>query len=151
MKDAPNEISLYATEGYWKGVDTAVRRYTLRMDGFVSAAASAKGGEFRTRPFIFRGGNLTVNFESSAAGGIRIELQQADGTPIQGHTLSDCPEMFGDSIRHTVRWQRGGDLRSLQGQVVRMRIVLRDADLYAFQFVPFQPDPVRPSQPTAIE
>ncbi|MBN80683.1 MAG: hypothetical protein CMJ70_11140 [Planctomycetaceae bacterium] len=149
LQDAPNEISLYATEGYWEGVHTDVRRYTLRTDGFVSASASAQGGEFVTRPFVFQGGNLTINFESSAAAGIRVELQAADGTAIPGSALEDCPEIFGDSIRHTVRWKRGGDVRALQGHPVRLRFSLRDADLYSFQFVPFQPDPVRPPRPVA--
>ena len=151
LKDAPNEISLYATEGYWEGVSTDIRRYTLRMDGFVSASASAEGGEFVTRPFVFQGGNLTINFESSAAAGIRVELLEADGKPIEGFTLDDCPEIFGDSIRHTVRWKRGGDVRSLEGRPVRLRFALRDADLYAFQFVPFQPDPVRPPRPKSVQ
>ena len=43
-----------------------------------------------------------------------------------------------------VRWRQGGDTRSLAGKPVRLRFVLRDADLYAFQFVPYQPDPERP-------
>jgi len=63
--------------------------------------------------------------------------------------LEDCPEIFGDSIRHTVRWKRGGDVRALEGHPVRLRFSLRDADLYSFQFVPFQPDPVRPRRPVA--
>ena len=151
MQDAPNALSLYATEGYWEGVSTDIRRYTLRMDGFVSASASAEGGEFVTRPFVFQGGNLTINFESSAAAGIRVELLEAEGKPIEGYTLDDCPEIFGDSIRHTVRWKRGCDVRSLEGRPVRLRFALRDADLYACQFVPFQPDPVRPPRPKAVQ
>ena len=100
---------------------------------------------------MYQGGNLTVNIESSAAAGIRVELLEAEGKPIEGYTLDDCPEIFGDSIRHTVRWKRGGDVRSLEGRPVRLRFALRDADLYAFQFVPFQPDPVRPPRPKAVQ
>ena len=84
LEDAPDEISLYATEGYWEGTDTAVRRYTVRIDGFVSAAASAAGGEFVTKPLLFEGGNLTINFETSGASGVRVEIQEADGTPHRG-------------------------------------------------------------------
>ena len=39
FEDAPNELSLYATEGYWTGTSTHLRRYTLRIDGFVSVNA----------------------------------------------------------------------------------------------------------------
>ena len=119
------------------------------MDGFVSIQAPLKGGEFVTRPFVFQGGNLTINFESSAAAGIRVELQAADGTPLPGSALDDCPEIFGDSIRHTVRWKRGGDVRALEGRPIRLRFALRDADLYSFQFVPYQPDPARPPRPVS--
>ncbi len=33
---APAELSLYATESYWTGSSSLLRRYTLRLDGFVS-------------------------------------------------------------------------------------------------------------------
>lgn len=39
VEDAPNEISLYATDSYWEGTYTSVRCYTLRIDGFASAYA----------------------------------------------------------------------------------------------------------------
>ena len=153
LEDAPDEISLYATEGYWEGTDTAVRRYTVRIDGFVSAAASAAGGELVTKPLLFEGGNLTINFETSGASGVRVEVQEADGRPFEGYTLDDCPEMFADSIRYKVRWNHGGDVRPLRGKPVRLRFVMRDADLYSFQFVPFQPDLIRhlPAEPFDAE
>jgi len=145
LEDAPNEISLYATEGYWEGTSVDFRRYTLRVDGFVSATAPLSGGEVLTKPLVFEGGNLTLNFETSGAGSIRVEIQDADGDPIDGYTLADCPPIFGDSLRYTVRWRtRGGDVRPLSGRPVRLRFVLEDADLYAFQFVPYEPDPERP-------
>ncbi|HOX37817.1 MAG TPA: hypothetical protein PL033_07495 [Candidatus Brocadiia bacterium] len=147
-EDAPDEISLYATEGYWEGPETSIRRYALRMDGFVSASATAAGGEIVTKPIIFDGGNLTLNFETSGAGGIQVEIQDAGGKPIEGYSLNDCPAILGDSIRKIVRWKdKGGDVRSLAGKPVRLRFVLKDADLYAFQFVPYAADPVVPELP----
>ena len=71
---APKEISLYATESYWTGKSDQLRRYTLRVDGFVSVAAPMQGGELLTRPLIFDGDTLEINFASSAAGSIRIEV-----------------------------------------------------------------------------
>jgi len=145
LQDAPNEISLYATEGYWEGTDTAFRRYTIRIDGFVSVSAPMAGGEIVTRPLVFEGGNLALNLETSAAGGVRVELQDADGEPIEGYALEDCPPIYGDHLRHVVRWSGvGGDLRPLEGRPVRLRFVLHDADLYSFQFVPYQPEPQYP-------
>jgi len=144
-EDAPAEISMYAAEGYWEGISNSVRRYSLRRDGFVSAGAPLSGGEIVTKPIVFEGGNLTLNVETSGAGGVQVEIQDEAGTPIDGYGLDDCPAIFCDSLCRVVRWkERGGDLRALAGKPVRLRLVLRDADLYAFQFVPYEPDPATP-------
>jgi len=146
LEGAPDEISLYATEDYWEAVDVSIRRYALRTDGFVSIHAPFTGGEVVTSPLIFEGGNLAINAETSAAGGIRVEIQEIGGEPIEGYSLDDCPEIFCDDVQHVVRWKaRGGDLRSLEGKPIRLRFVLKDADLYAFQFLPYSPEPERPN------
>lgn len=144
LGDAPRELSLYASENYWQGEGVSFRRLTLRMDGFVSLWASARGGELLTKPLMFNGGNLTLNVSTSGAGSVQVEIQDGEGQPIPGYTLIDCPEIFGDDLAHVVRWRKGGDVRPLSGKTIRLRFVLRDADLYAFQFVPYQQDPVRP-------
>ena len=51
-----------------------------------------------------------------------------------GFRLEDCPEVFGDSIERVVSWNSGSDLSKLAGQPVRLRVVLKDADLYSFRF-----------------
>jgi hypothetical protein len=135
LEGAPRELSLYASDSYWTGKSSRLRRYTLRLDGFVSAQAPYKGGEFVTKPIVFSGDKLQLNFASSAAGGIRVEIQNEDGQPIEGFSLKDCPAIFGDAIDRTVMWQNGTDVSSLAGKSVRLRFQLKDADLYAFQFV----------------
>ena len=134
LKGAPNELSLYATEGYWKGGGSKLRRYTLRLDGFVSAQAPMSGGELITKLFRFKGTKLTLNFATSAAGGVRVEIQDVNGKALPGFALEDCPPIFGDTIERTVTWKNGGDVSSLAGKAVRLRFVLQDADVYAFQF-----------------
>ena len=131
---APNELSLYATESYWTGKSSALRRYTLRMDGFVSVNAPMKGGELVTKPVRFQGNALQLNFSSSAAGDACVEIQDVQGKPIPGYSLDDCLPLFGDSPDRRVEWKSGTDVSALAGQVVRLRFVLRDADLFAFQF-----------------
>jgi hypothetical protein len=134
LQGAPNELSLYASEGAWTGDGCAMRRYTLRLDGFVSVNAGWKGGELTTRPFQFQGDRLTLNFATSAAGTIRVEIQDADGSPLPGFTLEDSSEIFGDAIDRTVVWNDGSDVSALAGKTVRLRFTLRDADLYALKF-----------------
>ncbi len=53
---------------------------------------------------------------------------------VEGLALADCPELIGDRIGQVVRWKKGDDLGSLRGKPVRLRFLLRDADLYAIQF-----------------
>ncbi|MBN2450102.1 MAG: hypothetical protein JXR77_06915 [Lentisphaeria bacterium] len=143
--DAPPELSLYATEGYWEGAFTEFRRHTLRLDGFVSIRAPYSGGELLTRPLTFDGGALALNLSTSAFGSLQVEVQDPAGTPIPGFEMAACPPVFGDRIRQRVRWESGGgDLRPLQGRAIRLRFLLRDVDLYALQFVPFEPPPPMP-------
>ena len=40
----------------------------------------------------------------------------------------------GDEIERIVRWKGGSDVSRLSGQPVRLRFVMKDADLYSFQF-----------------
>ncbi|WP_299462000.1 hypothetical protein [uncultured Gimesia sp.] len=134
LPGAPDELSIYAAEDYWHGKGGALRRYTLRLDGFTSVHASMKGGELITHPLIFEGAKLSVNFATSAAGSMRVEMQTAEGQPIQGFTLDECADLFGDTIDRTVTWNQKADVSTLQGKPVRLRIQLKDADLYSFQF-----------------
>ena len=134
LPGAPNELSLYATESYWHGKGSALRRYTLRLDGFVSINAPMKGGELVTKPIRFAGDRVEMNLATSAAGSIRVEIQDADGNPIPGYELANCQELFGDTLDLTVKWNKGNSLGDLAGQAVRLRFEIKDADLYSFQF-----------------
>ena len=87
-----------------------------------------------TKPIKFTGSKLSVNFSTSAAGSMRVEIQDADGGPIQGFTLDECPEIFGDAIEQEVSWKGASDLGSLAGKPVRLRFAIKDADVYSFQF-----------------
>jgi hypothetical protein len=135
LQTTPQEISLYYSEHY-NTPHNQLRRATLRTDGFVSVHASATGGEFVTRPLRFQGKELLVNFSTSAAGSLRVEIQGADGQPLSGFALADCPEIYGDQIEQIVSWKGGADVSRLAGQPVHLRFVLQDADLYALRFRP---------------
>ena len=130
----PNELSMYATEGQWRGKSCRLRRYTIRIDGFVSLQAPLSGGECLTKLLSFSGRKLVINFATSAAGSVRIEIQDANGKPIPGFALAECPEIFGDSLERTVGWKGGCDVSTLAGQPVRLRFQLKDADMYSLRF-----------------
>ncbi len=132
----PEELSIYATEGYYSGPASRLRRYTYRLDGFVSVQAPLAGGEMTTRLIRFSGSRLVLNYSTSAAGSIRVEIQDETGGPVPGFSLQDSREMFGDSVEQAVSWKRTSDLGSLSGRTVRLRFLLKDADLYALRFLP---------------
>ncbi|MFA6564669.1 MAG: hypothetical protein WCV00_22375 [Verrucomicrobiia bacterium] len=129
------EMSLYVNQD--AAQPTAhLRRYSLRLDGFASVNASFEGGEFVTKPLRFAGRQLMLNCATSAAGSIRVEIQDADGKPIPGFSAADCIEILGNRLEWPVRWKNGDDLGALAGQPVRLRFVMKDADVYALRFVP---------------
>jgi len=130
-----HEMSLYANQDY--GQPTAhLHRYSLRLDGFASLSAPFEGGELLTRPLRFAGARLTINFATSAAGSIRVEMQDAAGQPLPGYALADSIETIGNEIERAVRWTSGADVAALAGRTVRLRFVMRDAKLFAMRFAP---------------
>lgn len=135
LPGAPPELSLYSNESYYTGQSSRLRRHAIRQDGFVSAHAPMSGGQLVTRPLTFEGSRLELNLSTAAAGGVRVELQDRAGQPIKGYSLEDCPEIYTDSVRHTVKWKGGADVSKLAGQPVRLRLALRDADVYSFRFI----------------
>lgn len=133
VQTGPSEMSLYVQQNY--GQPTArLRRYTMRLDGFASVQAPYSGGEMVTKPFTFSGGRMVLNFNTSAAGGIRVELQDAEGKPLPGFSLADSRETIGNEIEREVAWTAGADVSSLAGKTVRARFVMKDADLYSLKF-----------------
>ena len=133
LQASSKELSLYSMAN-WRRPSVHIRRFSLRTDGFVSVRAGYAGGEFITRPLIFEGNNLRLNFSTSAVGSVQVEIQDIEGHPQPSFTLDACPEIFGDEIDGTVKWEGGGDLRSLAGKPVRLRFTLKDANLFAFRF-----------------
>jgi hypothetical protein len=133
LETSPTELSLYCMQN-WRLPTVHIRRYTLRPDGFVSIQAAYEPGELITRPFRFQGSRLRLNYSTSAVGWLKVELQDAAGKPMDGFSLDDCPEIFGDKLDAAVSWGATQDVSRLGGKPVRLRFVMSDCDLYAFRF-----------------
>jgi hypothetical protein len=132
----PNEWSFYVLDhGAWFGNGVRYNRYSIRKDGFVSASSPVSGGSFITKLITFAGNSLQINFETSVNGSVRVELQDSNGSPVPGFSLDDCPLLFGNSIDYTVNWNSDNKLASYAGKPVRLKVELKDADLFAIQFV----------------
>lgn len=128
------EMSLYMVANY-RTPSVHIQRMTLREDGFVSVHAQYAGGEMTTKPLIFEGRELTINYSTSAAGSIRVEIQDAEGKPIPSFTLAESAEIYGDELERIVTWNGSSDVSQLAGKPVRLRFVMKDADLYSIRFL----------------
>lgn len=126
LRGAPQELSMYAFDNHWSQRATELRRYTLRVDGFVSRHAPYRTRHVITKPLVFAGNALSLNFATSAAGHVKIRLIG------ESATFESC-EIFGDSIDRQIAFP-DGDIAQLAGQPIVMEIELRDADVYSFQF-----------------
>ena len=145
LDGAPRELSVYVAENARQETPKRLRRYAFRMDGFASVHASLHGGELLTKPLLFSGDRLEINFATAAGGSLRVEIQDADGKPIPGFTLADCNRQYGDQLDRVVLWKSEHDVGQLAGKPVRLRIELKDADLYSFQFTAASPKTFRKS------
>lgn len=116
--------------------DGVITRAVLRLDRYVAMNAGLVPAELITHPLTFTGTRLELNADVRPGGFVRVALEDTEGNSLPGFALDDCVPVEGDSVRHVVRWTGGQDLSALAGRPVRMRIVARDASLFAFQFAP---------------
>ncbi len=135
LQTAPDELSLYYSE-LLRCDDCRFSRCTIRTDGFVSARGPYdRWGEFTSPPLETAGQGLEVNYKTTGGGVMDVKIQDANGNPLPGFSFEDCDTLFGDLIDATVTWN-GKNRFSPSGKATRLHIRLRDADLFAFRFIP---------------
>ncbi len=133
VQTSPVEMSVYVNQDYAQPT-AHLHRYSLRIDGFTSVHAPYKGGELITKPFKFTGDSLVLNFSTSAAGSVKVELLDINGEKIKGFELENNNELIGNEIEKLVTWKGNPDLTSLNNRPIRLHFVMKDADLYSIRF-----------------
>ncbi len=133
VQTSKNEMSVYVQKNYAQPT-AHLNRYSLRLDGFSSLRGSNVGGEMITKLLTFEGKQLSINFATSAAGEIAVEIQDKEGNPIPGFSLVECQTVIGNEIDRIVHWKNGTDVSILAGKEIRLRFSLKDADLYSIRF-----------------
>jgi hypothetical protein len=128
------QLAVYGTEAYYSGTDSRLRRFLYRVDGFVSVRCGVEGGELITKTLTFNGQSLVLNFATHNDGRVAVELQDAGGKPIRRFELDACTPLSGDAIAQPVGWRSGPQLETLAGKPVRLRFLIRNADLFSFRF-----------------
>ena len=129
----PTELSMFVNRHYvlpsWH-----IQRLTLRTDGLASIKAPYEGGEWVSKPLTFTGSRLELNYSTSAAGSLQVEIQDTAGHPIPGFRLEESIPIIGDETDRSVHWNVGEDVSTLRGRPVRLRFRMNDADLYSIRF-----------------
>ena len=113
---------------------------TFRVDGFASIDSLDTEGVLETAPLRFSGRELKLNLDASGQDTVgtrnyaRVEVLEAEGSAVRGFRLDDCDPIREDSVGHTVTWNGSSDVSDLAEHEVRLRVHLKGAELYAFQF-----------------
>ena len=87
-------------------------------------------GFIETELLKFTGKYFFMN--AAVRGSIRVELMDSLGNAISGFTASACNSLKGDSCKIKVTWKDHPDLAALDGQNIKIKFYLEDADLYSF-------------------
>jgi hypothetical protein len=129
-----SEMSFYVSTNYMLPTHN-IRRYSLRTDAFASLRAPLAGGTVTTKPITFSGGKLMLNYWTSAAGSIRVEILDESGKPLPGYRMGDCKQIIGNELAREVTWTGDRNATNLVGTPVRLRFRIADADLYSIRFL----------------
>ena len=77
---------------------------------------------------------LDINYSTSAAGEILIEIQDENGKPIPGYTLKESQTLIGNQIARIVSWKGNENVEKLASKPIRLHLYVKDADLYSIRF-----------------
>lgn len=127
----PAEMSFFLNRAYSTN-DCFLERMVLRTDGFASLKAGFKEGYALSRPMVLKGDTFSINYSSSSIGYVKVILVDEAGKELPGFGETDAMKITGDKIDYTVKWKSGKQISSLGNQIVRVKFILRDADLYSF-------------------
>lgn len=128
IKGADAELSMYMPDEHtWSAESVNLARYTIRCDGFVSMHAGEKEKTVVTKPFIFDGDKLYVNFATSALGYMYFTVVDEDGNKYES-----C-EIFGNKTDRIIDFKEGV-LKNLSGKPATLEVRMRNADLYSIKF-----------------
>lgn len=107
-----------------------VYRYEIRKDGFACIMAGGEEKTVVTKPLIFEGSELHINFSGSAYGYLYVDVLDKEGNPISPESY----EIYGDTIDRIVLFPNGSDFSPYSGKPVRLRFRMLDTRLFSIKF-----------------
>jgi len=124
--------SVFATEAYYTGADSRVRRFEMRMDGYRSISTTGQA-QIVTKPIVVEGDAIFLNSQTRGKGGIWVDLLDENNKPIPGFSKHEADRLGGDSINNKVFWKQGRTLKALRGKTVKIHITFSNSDIYSLQ------------------
>lgn len=128
VEGADNEYMIMVVDGYRSNLGyDCLRKYTIRLDGFVSLHAGCTEERIVTKEFTYDGDALYANIATSARGYAYFTLK-CDGESYESY------EIFGDSVNKRIHFINDEAIKKLSGKVVTLEVRALDCDLYAIKF-----------------
>ena len=112
----------------WK--PKTMTRYEIKKDRFAASVAEYGEKILVTKPIIFEGEYLHLNFTTTAYGYIYVDVLDTNGNPISKQSF----EIFGDTVDRKISFSNGDSFGNFAGKPVRLRFRMREAKLYSMKF-----------------
>ena len=120
----------YVDECHITPVAKPLYRYEIRKDGFACIMAGGDEAVVITKPLMFEGSQLHLNFSGTAYGYMYVDVLDENCNPISPESY----EVYGDTIDRTVEFPDGSDFSAYAGKKVRLRFRMRDTKLFSMKF-----------------
>ena len=125
------ELSIYALQKNRKDQKLIeLVRHVYRIDGFASYKADYRGKHLRTKAYVLEGEGISLNFRSSARGGLFVKVLDERGNVIEGY--ESC-EYFGDSLDRKIEFEK--PLSELRGKKICFEFFIKDAELFSMKIL----------------
>ena len=109
-----------------------VTLHKMRRDGFAGMESFGYEGYLRTKVFVLKDGELTLNV-CAPTGSVKVQISNKTGNPYPGFSFDDCVEWTGDDVFYRPQWKNKKDLSELVGKEIRFEIKLKEGVLYAIR------------------
>jgi hypothetical protein len=107
--------------------------HRLRKDGWMYLRSRGDWARIQTKPFTLFNPSIALNV-SVPYGEVRFRLTDEKSQPLEFFDYEDCIPLRGlDTLAGELKWQGAGNPDDLIGQVLRLEIKFRNANLYAIE------------------
>jgi hypothetical protein len=93
-----------------------------------------EGGEFMTVPLLFDGHEARLNYHTTQAGSVLVEVVGTNGV-LSGRSFAECDPLYGDYLNHSLSWRGETQIPRQNDEPVSFRFRLQAAEVFGMEFV----------------